>query len=125
MTQPIRYYEIDAEGWVGISVTIEEKNRALEWQDVKENEYLVIDHGGWLYTPVNKESEPWGYYWQRSSKRNSEAAQILKYYDDGDQLGDEDFQTCRSNLASRTNRRSLIQKLLYQPAQSKPNKSVG
>lgn len=91
----LKFYEINREGWIGISDSLAAKNARLEWLDVKDGEYFVIDSEGWIYDARPDEESRYGYRWKRSDRRDIDIKVMLETYADGEQLSEDELNFCR------------------------------
>ena len=91
----LKFYDINREGWIGISESLFGKNERLAWIDVKEGEYIVIDSDGWLYEPRRDEESRYGYRWKRSDRQNVDVQMMLLEHAHGEQLSEDELRFCR------------------------------
>ena len=82
----LKYYDLNRDGWLGITHSIADTNQRLEWCDVREGEYIVIDSNGWVYMAQEDEDSLWGYHWQRTQIQNIDFKMIVLKYAHGEQL---------------------------------------
>ncbi|MFC4993894.1 hypothetical protein [Rubritalea tangerina] len=86
----LKYYDIDREGWIGITGSLAETNGRLDLCDVKDGVYLVIDSDGYFYEAREDDESRWGYRWKRTDRREMDIAMMLREHVHGEQLsGDE------------------------------------
>ena len=96
----MKLYYIDREGWLGVDESVVDAEQSLEWIDVMDGEYLVIDDAGFLYEPYESEQGYYGYKWRRSSVRRPEVLGVVINYPDGEKLSPEDLRICRSDFSA-------------------------
>lgn len=91
----LKYYDVDRKGFIRISDSLLDKNMQLEWSDVQEGRYVVIDSDGWLYEHLPDDSSRWGYRWERSSRRDIDLKMVLKNYVHGEHLTEDELNFVR------------------------------
>lgn len=91
----LRYYDINRVGWIGITSTLAEMNARLDWCDVQDEEYILIDSDGWLYDARPDDESRWGYRWKRSDRRNVDVKMILQNYVHGEHLSPDELNFIR------------------------------
>lgn len=91
----LKYYEIDQEGFLGVSYSLAELTTRLQWADVVDGAYLVIDSDGWFYEAEEKDDSDYGYVWQRTDRQNMDIIMMLKEHAHGEQLSSDEFDFCR------------------------------
>lgn len=91
----LRYYDINRQGWIGITSSLAETNGRLDWCDVREGEFLVIDSDGWLYDARPDDESRWGYRWKRSDRREVDIKMILVSYVHGEVLSPDELNFIR------------------------------
>ncbi len=91
----LKYYDVNREGWLGITSSLVETNRRLEWCDVREGEYLVIDSDGWVYKAREDDESRWGYRWKRTDRQDIDAKMVLVQYVHGEHLTEDELNFIR------------------------------
>lgn len=91
----LKFYDIDRNGWVGISETLVEKNDRLSWCDVREGEYIVVDSDGYIYEAKEDEETRWGYRWKRTDRKDIDLKVTLLQYAHNEQMTESDLNFCR------------------------------
>ena len=92
----MKLISVDREGWVGAYDGLAEAEQWLEWIDVVDGEYLLVDHDGFLYEPQQSDRGFHGYEWRRTANRRPELLAVLQGYSDGSKMSAEDLRKCRS-----------------------------
>jgi hypothetical protein len=90
-------YSIDREGYISFYADLEEVEQSLEWIDVENEEYIVIDDGGFLYEPIESSDRTYDYKWQRTLKQDTNLLEIIQPYNDDDLMVIEDLKRIRSD----------------------------
>ena len=95
----MKLYSVDREGWVGIDESVLATEQSLEWIDVTEGEYFVIDDAGFMYEPYESQHGYHGYKWRQTPTRRLEVLEVVTNYRDGEKLSPEDLRRCRSDCS--------------------------
>jgi hypothetical protein len=93
----VRLISVDREGWVATYDGLADAEY-LEWIDVADGEYLLIDDDGFLYEPHEASGRFYGYEWRRTANKRPELLAVLKGYDDNSKMTLEDLRKCRSDI---------------------------
>jgi len=91
----LKYYDVNRQGWIGITGSLAATNRRLEWCDVREGVYLVIDSDGWIYEAREDGESRWGYRWERSDRCDIDAKMVLVQYVHGEHLTENELNFIR------------------------------
>ncbi|MFC5051501.1 hypothetical protein ACFPK9_12890 [Rubritalea spongiae] len=95
VSSELKYYEIDQDGFLGVSYSIEELTTRLQWADVVEGAYLVIDSDGWFYEAEEDDDSEYGYKWCITDRQNVNIVMMLKERAHGEQLSSAELDFCR------------------------------
>ena len=95
LTPDLKYYDINREGWIGISHSEAELSARLQWSDVMDGEYIVIDSEGWYYEAEENDESEYGYDWLCTDRQDVNTLMMLKEHAHGEQLSEEELNFCR------------------------------
>jgi hypothetical protein len=96
----MKLYSIDRDGWLGVEESVLDAEQSLEWIDVMDGEFLVIDDAGFLYEPYESEQGYYGYKWRQSPTRRPEVLEVVINYSDCEKLSPKDLRICRSDCSA-------------------------
>ena len=68
-------YSVDRDGWGRAFESLKEAEGYLEWLDVKEDEYAVLDRDAHQYRGIPDETGYYEYRFQRTESRNENLLQ--------------------------------------------------
>ena len=94
----LTFYSIDREGYIALYADLEEVEQSLEWIDVENGEYIVIDDIGHLYEPIKSSDRNYEHKWQRTLKQYTNHLKIIQHYNDDDQMVVKDLVRFRSDF---------------------------
>ena len=97
----MKIFAVDRDGWLHINENILDAEAYLEWIDVMDGEYLIIDEAGFLYEPYESEQGFNGYKLRQTLTKRPEVLNVVANYQDWEQLSQEDLRKCRSDQLGR------------------------
>ena len=93
----MKIYSVDREGWLHIDESTLDAEGHLEWIDVMDGEYLIIDEAGFLYEPYESKQGYYGYKLRQTHTKRPDVLEVVINYRDGERLFPEDLRKCRSD----------------------------
>ena len=91
----LKYYDVNRRGWLGVTSSLAATNRRLDWCDVREGEYLVIDSDGWFYHAREDNESHWGYRLKRTGYQDVDTKMVLAQYLHGEHLTEDELNFIR------------------------------
>jgi len=96
-------YSLDREGTVGVYANASEAE-SLEWIDVENGEYVMIDDDAFVCRPVASSDGVNGFQWRRTRVHNPELLERLRACGDGARLSPDDLRKSRTDFIDTSRR---------------------
>jgi hypothetical protein len=95
LSPDLKFYDVSRDGWIGVTYSLDELTARLQWSEVCDDDFLVIDSEGWFYEAEENDEAEYGYEWHCTDRQNVDIKVMLAEHAHGEQLSEAELDFCR------------------------------